>query len=252
LKTFLVQLSNGQIKNDFAWHLRESIIYQNWFNGEDVYEIKYYNYPTLFSMECTKNQYKDCIPVGSLEFIFEYTKLFYNKERKDYRPINIPYILMEDEYLKRCCYYTNIKTLRYDENCEDTLFIKSASEYKKFAEIMKEKDICKLPDDYYLISEVVDIKSEWRCFVFNNELVGVQNYGGNFTLFPDIELVKYMIRYYKYNGAPGAYTLDIAINDKGTFLIEIHPYVSCGNYGFSDYRIIPQMFVTAWNYFINN
>lgn len=125
------------------------------------------------------------------------------------------------------------------------LFFKSASQYKKFTDIVYQKDINNMPDDEYLVSSVVDIQSEWRAFIFNNKLVGLNNYAGDFTIFPNIDLIKEMIREYK--NSPKAYTLDVGINNSGTFIIEVHPFVSCGLYGFADYRILPQMFIAGFN-----
>ena len=95
---------------------------------------------------------------------------------------------------------------------------------------------------------MIDIDSEWRVFVFNQTLYGIQNYSGDFTMFPDVKLIKEMIKNYNNNGA---YTLDIGINNDGTFIIECHDFFSCGLYGFSDYKMLPLMFINTWNKLIN-
>ena len=51
-----------------------------------------------------------------------------------------------------------------------------------------------------------------------------------------------------YKDSPLSYTLDVGINNNGTFIIEVHPFVSCGLYGFSDYRILCYMFENGFNY----
>ena len=100
-----------------------------------------------------------------------------------------------------------------------------------------------------MVSEYIDIDSEWRAFVFNNELVGLHNYSGDFTIFPDVKLIKIMIKDFNYNGA---YTLDIGVNLKGTFIIECHDFFSCGLYGFEDYKLLPKMFISTWNKLIKD
>lgn len=46
----------------------------------------------------------------------------------------------------------------------------------------------------------------------------------------------------EYKEAPIAYTLDVAITDKGdTVVLEVHDFFSCGLYGFNDYRKLPYM-----------
>jgi len=62
-------------------------------------------------------------------------------------------------------------------------------------------------------------------------------------------LIKQMIQDYK--SAPKAYTLDVGINEKGTFIIECHTFFSCGLYGFTDYKLLPLMFISAWNELVN-
>ena len=45
-----------------------------------------------------------------------------------------------------------------------------------------------------------------------------------------------------------AYTLDFSISkEHGTFVLEAHRFYSCGLYGFSDYQILPWMFIRTWN-----
>ena len=84
---------------------------------------------------------------------------------------------------------------------------------------------------------------------FKNKLVGLQNYSGDFKLFPNVSTIDKMIDAYK--SAPIAYTLDVGIDEYNTFVIECHRFISVGLYNFSDYRIIPQMFNSAFKELIN-
>ena len=98
-------------------------------------------------------------------------------------------------------------------------------------------------------SEQVEIDSEWRTFIFKGKIVGLQNYLGDFTLFPDVDLIRKMVSVFV--PAPVAYTLDVGINKNGTFIIEVHDFFSCGLYGFENFNILPAMF-SSWMYqFIN-
>ena len=96
---------------------------------------------------------------------------------------------------------------------------------------------------------LIDIESEWRCFVYNEKLVGLQNYSGDFTLFPDVEFIEEIINDYK--GSPRAYTLDIGINKNGIFLVEIHEFFATGVYGWSNHQLIPLMFKSWFRECIN-
>ena len=47
-----------------------------------------------------------------------------------------------------------------------------------------------------------------------------------------------------YADSPYAYTIDVAVlGNKETVLIEVHPFFSCGLYGFADYRVLVDMFI---------
>ena len=69
-------------------------------------------------------------------------------------------------------------------------------------------------------------------------------YSGELNYFPDIKEIENMIKDYGKE-APPAYTIDVGVNDDGTFLIEIHDFFSCGLYGFADYKNLPLMFITV-------
>jgi hypothetical protein len=158
------------------------------------------------------------------------------------KPINIPTELKTETFLKRKVGFMSIPE---ESPAPAKLFIKSASAYKKFTDVTSSNT--KIPADLYFISEEIEIDSEWRAFVWHKKLVGLQHYLGEFTLFPDVPLIQQMVD--TYNDCPPAYTLDVGINKQGTFVIEVHPLVSCGLYGFNDHKILPQMMIAAFYYF---
>lgn len=80
--------------------------------------------------------------------------------------------------------------------------------------------------------------------------MGLQNYSGEFTKFPSVNKINAMIKHYK--SAPIAYTLDVGVNDNGTFVIEVHDFFSCGLYGFSNYAILPNMYYRWFNEYTRN
>lgn len=221
---FLIQTINSEIQFDFQWELIQAIKGTNWFRNEIIYEY------VLSDIDIP-----NCIPIGSVEFVSNYMKKYYDKE---IIPLNIPDVLMKDKYLKRDCKILN----KVDINITNPTFIKSINTIKGLTDIIN-KNI-EYKEDQYFVSEVINIDSEWRSFIYNRELVGLQNYSGDFTLFPDVKLIKEMIRDYK--NSPLAYTLDVGINnDDGTFIIELHNFTSCGLYGWSNHKLLPSMF-TNW------
>lgn len=229
---FNIQTIKGEVQHDFAFHLTEAIRYQNWLVNQSAYKIIHSEEP---------GNLPEAIPIGSLEYVFAHLNNRFNIQPCDIVPINIPNQLMKPAFLKRRCQYLNKGELI---NETAPLFIKSATSYKSFLNITNAFDT--LPDDRYLASEPVDIDSEWRCFVGPEGILGLQFYQGDCTSFPDVAVIQQMI--YAYTEAPRYYSLDVGINDNGTFIIEVHPIVSCGLYGFSNPRLLPQMMINGFHY----
>ena len=89
-----------------------------------------------------------------------------------------------------------------------------------------------------LVSEVVDMVSEYRVFVrtrtYNDDpITGVKHYLGDPFLVPDKQYVVDAINYLKrYTDMPHSYTLDVAIlSDGRTEVIELNDAWSSGSYG---------------------
>jgi len=135
------------------------------------------------------------------------------------------------------------------ENLSGNWFVKSNDKIKSLTEMIENPRIIDVPaEGNYQISKYISIESEWRVFVYNGKMQGLQHYVGEFTLFPDVEEIKTMIEMYK--DAPIAYTLDVGINYNGTFVIEVHDFFSCGLYGFADHSKLPSMFNRWFNEYV--
>jgi len=221
MNKFLIQTINGEITFDFQWELIQAIKGANWLHNKIIYEY------ILSDVDIP-----NCIPIGSVEFTLNYMQKYHNKIIK---PIHIPPSLFKEEYLKRKC-----EILHHSQiNITQDIFIKSIDVIKGFTSIIKTKNQIPTSGNYF-ISELINIDSEWRAFIYKNELVGLQNYLGDFTLFPNVKLIKEMI--YNYKEAPSAYTLDVGINENGTFLIEIGEIFSSSLYGWSNHQLLPLMY----------
>ena len=235
---FLVQTIKNKIKHDFSFVLREAIEYRNWYYDNKEDKIIYTN--------SEQPEYIDnTVPVGSVEFVSYYLKTYYNKQPK---PINVP----------ECLYnYANRKVWVGDEKEYKTpCFCKSHDVIKRHSCYADQPLDLDLQKGEYQYSELIDIDSEWRCFVFKDELVGLQNYSGDFTLFPNLITINNMISLYSKE-APCAYTLDVGVNrlndirTNNTFVVEVHDFFSCGLYGFYDLNLLPLMFYRWWFEYIN-
>jgi len=247
---FLIESQNGIPSHDFGYTMFEAVNYHKWYYKEES------NYDChLFCGDIDKNsenlaitmtflrpEKNRIIPVGSIEFAQKFMKLIYNV---DLFPINIPSQLRTNEFLDR-----NLSYIDYTEDWSFAgrdHFIKEIGTFKGYADVSDPATI--LPAGSYYISGLLDIISEYRCFVYNKSLVGIQYYSGDFTTFPDIHTINKMMK--TFTNCPRSYTLDVAItrthDDLKTVVIEAHDIFSCGLYGFSNYDLLTKMYISWYN-----
>lgn len=237
---FLIQTINGQIRHDFSFALVEAIDYQNWFRAG--------SHDYVLSDNVKTGDFSDYIPVGSIQFVRAFLEEYYQKS--EMHPINIPVELRGEAFVKRPIHYvTKDEAIYRFEGIGEEYFVKSLSSLKGYTGITKTfRDV---PEVDLMVSPVIPIDSEWRCFVYNSKVVGLHNYLGEIFSYPDKEFILEAVKAYK--NAPPAYTLDVGVaKDRGTFLIEVHNFYSCGLYGFNDSRILPQMFIQGYRHLLKH
>lgn len=206
------------------------------FNGEEIESF----------IKNTKFEKSDIL-IGSVESTSEFFKSLNIKE-----PEYIGYPEILHKYLNRKIEKT---TLGDCKKYKYPYFIKPANKVKKFTgttvendkqfEILHKYMYVELETEVFK-SDVVDIKSEYRCFVHKNKLVGLEWYIGDYTIFPNIVIINDIIESYSKN-SPIAYALDVGIDDKGqTFLLEINDFWAIGSYGFNS-KIYLQMLIDRMN-----
>lgn len=227
--TFLIQTINGEIKHDFSFELLNSIQYLNWYyNSKESFKV----------IKCELSDipkykhFESIVPVGTVEFVHKYLQI-HNLIIP--RPINIPEELSNKTFTQRTIFREVNKN-----NLIVGMFTKSSETIKGFTRIYTGKE--ELSDNIFFQSEIIDIESEYRCFIHKKELVGIQFYLGDFTVFPNVTKILNMIS--AYTNSPQSYTLDVGVSKElGTFIIEVHNFYSCGLYGFRDYKVLPNMFI---------
>jgi len=239
---FLIQTIDKKIEHDFAFTLLKSIDFKNWLNRNDVNNKTYYRFfdTGVDQKEFVfKSFHHTYVPIGSVEFVLAFLQQFHNTTLK---PINVPIELLNERFSLRKIFNGTEKDLK------GKMFVKSNDKIKNICGIFNEDELHELPKGNYQFSEVISIDSEWRAFVYNRKLVGLQNYLGEFTKFPNADAIKEMID--EYELAPIAYTLDVGVNDSGTFIIECHEFFSCGLYSFNS-PYYPNMLYRAFKEIIN-
>lgn len=195
---------------------------------------------------------KGIIPVGSIEFVKEYLRIYGISELN---PIEVPKALQTKEFLKRDYSIVSYKEIPKDGN----YFIKDVSKLKQFSfsgnmDSLFQNYSDKLNDSHlYQVSENVEIVSEYRCFIHNDKIVCINHYDGDPTIFPDISTLNKMICMYMFDKErPKAYSLDIAIiKDKGTAVIEVHPWVSVGLYSYLFGSDLPYCYADGLQYYLD-
>lgn len=255
---FLIQKIDKEIRHDFSFTLLESIRFHKWLQGDDAdVQVKYLNCKNNNNVWSFKPFHEHYVPVGSVEFVLSWMHRFDVPLPK---PVNVPKELWQHPSFDFCKRHVFNGTEAYFSHCGKS-FIKSNDRIKGTCGIFNQKEAINLPTGNYQFSEVINIESEWRAFVYDGKLVGLQNYGGDFTRFPCIAVVNEMIKAYK--SAPVAYTLDVGVGksihdpDYGyhiyneTFVIEAHDFFSCGLYGFADHKIYPYMLYRWFNEYLN-
>ena len=102
----------------------------------------------------------------------------------------------------------------------------------------------------FIISEVVDFVSEYRCYIIDKKIVGCFNYLGDFYQYPNLKLVDDMIKDFK--SAPIGYSIDVGILPNGeTALVECNDGWSLGNYGLSP-KLYSRLLVERWVEILKN
>jgi hypothetical protein len=157
------------------------------------------------------------------------------------RPLNIPEALMKPEYLKRSITYQHNSNL----DMTSPAFIKNVDIVKGFVGETPTNEV--IPEGNYLVSELVPIDAEYRCFVMDGKILDVRRYSGNYlSPVPDYPLLKSMVK--DFRDAPPAWTLDVGVSEeRGTFIIECHHFYSIGLYG-CNLTLLSFMFKQWWNW----
>ena len=174
----------------------------------------------------------------------EYFKIYHPNVKLE--PIKID--LFSDEVLGRKLFYQKGKILT--KTCiVNKVFIKE-HDFKGFRDaLFLNPDELKLDNTEaeYLVSDLLDIASEYRCFVHRGKLVGMKHYLGNVYDIPNEKYVSKVISEFNKMSKRTTYSFDVSTDIYGkNQLLEVHDFFSTGLYGFSEYNILPQMFAASY------
>ncbi len=118
------------------------------------------------------------------------------------------------------------------------IFIKPKKETKKFVGkvIVDFKDFIGLVDKdnptEIWCSEIVNFKTEWRCFIRYGQILDIRQYKGAWDSKLDLQVIQNAVKDFK--SAPAAYALDFGIDENNVMkLVEVNDGHSLGTYGIS-------------------
>jgi len=199
----------------------------------------------------------DCIPKRSMVIApIDETEEFFRRHKIKVRPpLNIPIYLYP--MLKRDVHVTSgedFKRFYLNRNGPRPIFAKPNDRLKEWAsgvltnhgldsimmdEIRDESEV--------LVSDVVEMLSEYRVFVDMGKIVGIKNYRGEFDIFPDMKYINRCFEIYEASGDhPVSYTLDFAVSAKGeTTFVEANDAWSIGSYGL-EYDVYTKLLIHRW------
>ena len=134
--------------------------------------------------------HKQYIPLGSIDFTNKCLSKFYNIPKMN--SIEIPSCLRNDEFLGRQYKIASAQQIP----TAGVYFVKDASDMKRFSfygdtQNIKPQDIN--PHNLYVISEVVDIISEYRVYFLHGKIYAIEYYNGDPTVLPDIGYLKFSV-----------------------------------------------------------
>jgi len=240
MKTFVIDayLDNCIVlpEHTFGLTVIDAIRYVNWMAGKKVYDFVLCD--RVFTTSRFDYLTNDHVPVGGVGFVLQWLR---GMGIDEITPLNIPQVLWE--------------------KCRRSVCIASESELSgrymsKSVTVIKDPTngpICCPTSDRgeprFLTGWVDGIIGEWRCFVYDRQLVGIQNYSGDPFIVPDKGYIESVINVY-----PGiTYTLDVMVyanpvhpNGKPlTDILELHEFFACALFGFADYETLLQMHVAA-------
>lgn len=228
---YLLQTDNRGLDTDY-YIIKEQLV-----KGKYIFNYKEIDTESLMNIAD-----KGDIPIGDIGFVTKYLSEAYGIEKEN--PVEIPKYLRTEEFLKR-----DYSIVTWDKLPEKgNWFIKDVSQLKTFGETVNcsfcdIKDWFKKPEHsfstnlvldkthLFQVSELFNVKSEYRVYVLGGNIDAISNYNGDCTLLPDVNLIKKAVALITLNEKwLKSYTIDVMVGPKGTAIIEVHNFASVGLY----------------------
>lgn len=228
---FLLEIINNNICDVEVFNVKNLLDHSPSFHEYKLVDLNY--------IIETNEDLADWIPIGTILYVKEWLKKYWGIEKMI--PIEVPEVLRKEKFLKRDYNIVSLEDLKLEgykflkdvDNLKGLVYIGDLSCFDKNDKIV-------FKGSEYLVSNVINIVSEYRIFVSDLEIKAIQFYDGDCTIFPDILKIREMVGLYSLErNRPKSYTLDIAILKEGfTVILEVHPVISVGTYGYEGEDIL--------------
>ena len=197
--------------------------------------VKVNNLDNISKTKLVPGRILKIVPISSVERT--------RKWLKDVCKVDMPPIEIPQSLRKYSPSYQILKGSSVIEKgvANSSFFIKRVDELKSWNNLLYEGNVSHFiqKDALYSITRKQKIVAEYRIFICDDRIVACQPYVFNGLAFPNVRIIKEMIRDYTTQKRPKAYTLDVMVTDKNeTIPIEVHPFVACGLYGFEDKKLL--------------
>ncbi|WP_294205010.1 ATP-grasp domain-containing protein [uncultured Chryseobacterium sp.] len=168
--------------------------------------------------------------IGNVRKRLRHLKIFHPEKEIDYPEELKP-------FLKRKIWSSTINTL-FENKDKWNIFIKPKTETKLFAGkiVADEKDFLGIISDdrdtEIWCSELMNFKTEWRCFIRYGEILDIRRYKGAWDTALDVKTVQSALE--AFTSRPRAFAMDFGLNNNNeTVLVEVNDGHSLGTYGIS-------------------
>lgn len=257
---FLLEMTDGFLA-EIPNTVRETINAVNtWFEGDPRNKGKSlpysYEFASTDDVESGPLSYVDVVPVGSLQFCAAVA----NHQGLGRIPaLNIPTALRSKEFLARQAFDAPDGNALWSLILEhDTIFVKPGDSAKRFdatrVDAVYANDFLRENPGPYFVSTLLpeNIVAEWRVFFYRGRIVAARPYVLDEWVAPNAVFVRKALDV--WDDKPPAGTLDVAVlanesnivtANRTNVVIEAHPFIACGLYGFEG-EIVLKMMREAW------
>lgn len=255
--TFLLETDGREWPVPLAAPFLDACEQANWMAGETLYDCATRPSPdgplyengtdydpagTMYG-NAVMEESKHVVPVGSIAFV---DRFLGDMGLEGLAAMNIPPELEQEEFLGRKIFRDVRKADVPKLEAEYGPLLVKPGRRPKLFEAARSGDIAGVPNDEPLfVSQILrePILAEWRAFVLHGRVVDIRPYILDRWVCPDRALVEKMAwLLFGY----GAAALDVGVLESGpTAVIECHPFISCGLYGFEGPDLL-RMARAAW------